>query len=335
MRKMAYRSLMGAYVAMVTSVATGCGTTPSDSSASAGSENASEKLSITAVYGLSSDPFWTTLGCGAKNEAARLGVAYKEYTSANSEASSYAQKFSLARQSKPDGMIVNPSDPNQFTNQYETLMSDGVPVVTINSAAPATQYKVVGTDTEDLDFLSDLAELVPSGSGSMAIVNGVAGLEPVDSRLDPVVSAIKEANPNLRTLAPKYTGYDVAKATSAVSSLLADHTDLKVIVAADGPDGTATAAAVQQAGKSGRVTVIALDATPTEVLALNAGTITALVAQSPVQIGEQQVKAVVNYLRKGRGGAVPASSDKIGVTQKVLTADNIDESADWVYKSGC
>lgn len=332
MRRPMHRLLAGASVVSLALVTSACSHASTDT---ASSKAAGAKLSVAAVYGLTSDPFWTTLGCGAKSEAAKLGVTYKEYTSANGETSSYSQKFSLAQLAKPDGMIVNPSNPNQFTGQYKTLMNSGVPVVTINSAKPATQYKVVGTDTENLDFLPKLSKLVPSGSGSMVVINGIPGLVPVDSRLTPVVGAIKKANPDLKSLKTQYTNYDTTKATSAVSSLLIAHPDLKVIVAADGPDGQATAAAVKQAGKAGKVTVIALDATPTEVVALKAGTITALVAQSPRQIGQQQLKTIVDYLRKGKTGAVPASSDKFGVPQKLLTADNVDDSADWIYKSNC
>ncbi|MEU6192254.1 substrate-binding domain-containing protein [Streptomyces sp. NPDC047061] len=334
MRRPIHRLLAGTSVVSLALVTSACSNASTDTSST---QATSAKLSVAAVYGLTSDPFWTTLGCGAKSEAAKLGVTYKEYTSANGETSSYSQNFSSAQLTKPDGMIVNPANPNQFTSQYKTLMNNGVPVVTINSAEPPTQYKVVGTDTENLDFLSELTKLVPSGSGSMAVINGIPGLVPVDSRLDPVVSAIKKANPGLKSLKTQYTNYDTTKATSAVSSLLIAHPDLKVIVAADGPDGQATAAAVKQAGKAGKVTVIALDAIPTEVAALKEGTITALVAQSPVQIGEQQVKAVVDYLREGKNGAVPASSDKTGVPQKLLTKDTVDDpaNADWVYKSNC
>ncbi|OIJ68311.1 sugar ABC transporter substrate-binding protein [Streptomyces mangrovisoli] len=328
-----HRPLVNTSLVLLALVTSACGSEAADSPSARSADDGT--FTVTAVYGLTSDPFWTTLGCGAKAEADRLGVSYKEYTSANGEASSYAQKFSLAKQSKPDGLIVNPGDPNQFTSQYKTLMKQGVPVVTINSAQPATQYKVVGTDTENLDFLTELSDLVPDGAGSMAVINGIPGLEPVDSRLDPVVSAVKKGNPDLKALTPQYTNYDITKATSAVASLLAAHPDLKVIVAADGPDGTGAAAAVKQAGKAGQVAVIALDATPTEVLALNAGTITALVAQSPLKIGEQQVKTVVDYLRQKRDGTVPASSDKTGIPQKVLTRSNVGDSADWVYRSAC
>lgn len=315
-----------------------CGSVASSSAGGTATSGSAKDITIAGVYGQTYDPFWVTLGCGAKQEAATLGVHYEDFSSASGDNSAFSQNFSSAQLTKPSGIFVNPSNPNQFITQYKTLMSQGVPVVTINSTQPASQYEVVGTETSDASIAKQVAALVTSDSGSMAVVNGVPGLVPVDDRLDPVVNAITSAHPGLKTLPAVYTDFDVTKATSDVSSLLIANPGLKVIVAADGPDGQAAAAAVQAARKSGSVTVIALDATPAEVAALKAGTITALVAQSPLQIGEQQVKALVDYIRAHpKGGAVPVSSTAAGVPQHLLTKSNVDSasSSAWIYKSGC
>jgi ribose transport system substrate-binding protein len=320
---------------------TACGTvgsTAGGSATTAGPAASGKTITIAGVYGLTYDPFWVTLGCGAKQEAAQLGVQYKDFSSTSGDTSAFSQNFSSAQLTKPSGIFVNPSNPNQFITQYKTLMVAGVPVVTINSSAPPSQYKVVGTDTKSLPFLQQVAGLVTASSGSMVVVNGIPGLVPVQVRLQPVVQAITSAHPGLKMLPTIYSGFDINKATSAVSSLLIANPDLKVIVAADGPDGQAAAAAVQQAHKAGAVTVIALDATPAEVVALKAGTITGLVAQSPLQIGEQQVKALVDYIKAHpSGGAVTVSSSSVGVPQHLLTKSNINAPASsaWIYKSSC
>jgi ribose transport system substrate-binding protein len=249
---------------------------------SSGGTSSASSITIAGVYGNSTDPFWATLACGAKQEAAALGVKYQPFASTTLDNSAFSQNFSSAQLIKPNGIFVNPANPNQFVTQYKTLMSSGVPVVTINSSNPAAQYKVVGTGTTgNSALLNQTAALVTADSGSMLVVNGIPGLVPVQVRLDPVVKAITSAHPGLTSLPTIYSGFDVNKATQAVSTDLISHPDLKVIVAADGPDGQAAAAAVQQAGKAGKVTVIALDATPAEVTALKAGTISGLVAQSP------------------------------------------------------
>jgi ribose transport system substrate-binding protein len=301
------------------------------------SGTSASSITIAGVYGGTSDPFWETLGCGAKQEAAALGVQYKVFSSTAMDTNTYSQLFSSAQLVKPNGIFVDPANPNQFITQYKTLMSSGVPIVTINSSDPPSQYQVVGTGTND-PFLQQVAGLVTASSGSMLVVNGIPGLVPVQVRLNPVVNAITSAHPGLKMLPTIYSGFDVNKATSAIATDLIANPNLKVIVAADGPDGQAAAAAVQQAGKAGKVTVIALDATPAEVAALKAGTITGLVAQSPLQIGEQQVKTLVNYIEAHpKGGAVSVSSAAVSVPQHLLTQSNVNDPASsaWIYKSSC
>jgi ribose transport system substrate-binding protein len=334
---------VGAVAASLALALTACGSSSSTGSTqatgSAGSSSAAtQNITIAGVYGGTGDPFWTSIGCGAKKAAADLGVKYKEFTSANLETSSFSQNFSSASLIKPQGMFVNPANPNQFVTQYKQLMSQGVPVVTINGTNPPAQLKVVGTDTKDLAFVQSVVDLVPQDPGKLAVVNGIPGLVPVEVRLKPVLDGITSARSGLTALPTVYSGFDVNKATSAVSSLLIAHPDLKVVVAADGPDGIAAAAAVKAAGKAGKVTVISLDATPPQVDALKAGVIQGLVAQAPAQIGEQQVKTLVDYIKGNPGGgAVTASEDLVGVPQKLLTKDNVDapENSDWVYKASC
>jgi ribose transport system substrate-binding protein len=314
-----------------------CGS-DSDSGSASGSGGSAGDITIAGVYGLTVDPFWTSIGCGAKAKAEELGVTYKDFSTTSGDTAQFSQSFNSAAATNPSGMFVNPSNPDQLAAQYKQQMQKGVPIVTINGTSQPAQLKIVGTDVENLDFLEDLKALVPEGSGKLAVVNGIPGLPPVENRLNPVLDAVKEANPDLEELKPTYTQFDVNKATSAVNSLLIANPDLKVIIAADGPDGMAAAAAVDAAKKSGEVTIFALDAIPPEVEALKSGTITALIAQAPSQIGAKQLETLVTYLEDNPdGGPVEATDDFEGVPQKMLTADNIDdpENADWVYKAEC
>jgi ribose transport system substrate-binding protein len=311
-------------VAACSSVASSSGSSTAAGGATAGSTASgtpTSSITIAGVYGGTTDPFWVTLGCGAQQEAATLGVKYQGFSSTTLDTSAFSQNFSSAQLIKPSGIFVNPSNPNQFITQYKSLMTQGVPVVTINSSTPPNQYKVVGTGTSDSSsMLNQVASLVTASSGSMLVVNGIPGLVPVEVRLNPVVTAIQSAHPGLTSLPTIYSGFDINKATQQVSSDLIANPDLKVIVAADGPDGQAAAAAVEAAHKAGSVTVIAL------------------VAQSPQQIGADQVKELVAYIKAHpSGGAVPVNVGTVGVPQALLTKSNIDSPSNsaYLYKASC
>lgn len=308
------------------------------SSTSATAATKTRKITIAGVYGGTFDPFWISLGCGAKEEATKLGVKYTAYDSSAETTASFSQNFSTALLRHPQGIFADPQNPNQFVTQYKQLMKRGVPVTTINGTTPPTQYEIVGSDVTNLPFLTQLSSLVTKAAGSLAIINGVPGLVPVDDRLDPVVNAIEAANSNLTPLPAEYTFFSATTASQDVSSLLLAHPDLKVIVAADGPDAQGVAAAVQQAGDAGKVQVIGLDATPTEVSYLKSGVITALVAQSPNQIGALQVKQLFQYIKAHpKAQSVQASDTMVGVPQKLLTSSNVGAAANkpWVYQASC
>lgn len=313
------------------------GTTTPSASDVASSDPAGD-ITISGVYGGTSDPFWTTMVCGAQAKADSLGVEFHAHTSTNLEVSSFAQNFQTAQLDNPSGVIVNPSNANQFLSEYQSLMSEGTPVVTIAGTTPAAQVKVVGTDSDSSEFIDAAVDLIPEGSGTMAVLGGIQGLAPVESRYFPFLEAVKDARPDLEPLPTEYTFFDVNKATSYVSSVILAHPDLQLIVAASGPEGQGAAAALQQSGKAGEIALIALDATPPEVDALKAGVISALLAQSPSRIGAAQVETLVDYITGAEAGEpVEASSEEVSIPQRLLTADNVDDpdNADWIYKASC
>jgi ribose transport system substrate-binding protein len=151
------------------------------------------------------------------------------------------------------------------------------------------------------------------------------------------VEAVQKMRPDLEPLPNDYSGFDINKATTNVASLIIAHPDLKLIIAADGPDGVGAAAAIKQADKVGDITLIAFDAVPPEVDALRAGTITALIAQDPVSIGATSVDEIVKYLKDNPDGGAVKPSGSITIPSFLLTAKNIDDPANekYLYKTEC
>ena len=343
-----YRRLTGGLAAAAVAAAVAaCGSSsPSSSSASlAGSSSSSSgggsssHITIAGVLQNTADPFWTSVACGAVAEGKTLGVTVKNYASTGLDTSQLSANFTAAQQSQPSGMFADLLTANQFITQWKQLMTTGHPIVAGNATNPAVQYKVVFTSPTSASspFLSTVLNLIPSESGDMAVLAGVPGLVPVTDRLDPLVSAIKNARSGLSVLPSEYSGFDTNKATQYVTSTLLSHPNLKVIVAADGPDAIGVVSALQAAHKAGQIKVIALDAIPPEVTALKSGVISALIAQQPEKIGAAQVKTLVDYIKTKKSGAVPASNSFTGIPQVLLTKANVNapSSQQYFYKTSC
>jgi ribose transport system substrate-binding protein len=275
--------------------------------------------------------------CAAKQEAKRLGVTVRMFTSTSTDTNLIANNFQSALLTKPQGIFVSPFNNNQFIAQYKSLMKKGVPVVTGNTTTPATQYKWVYSAADTARFAGTVLKSVPAGSGSMVYLGGAPGIPPLEARTLPFVKAVQTARPDLDRLPNDYSGFDINKETQNVSSLLLAHPDLKLIIAADGPDAAGAAAAITQAGKAGKVTLVAFDAIPPEVQALKQGVISYLIAQSPATIGRLAISTLVSYLKAHLTGGPVKNAGKIAVPNQLLTKATVDspKNAAYIYKTGC
>ena len=107
-----------------------------------------------------------------------------------------------------------------------------------------------------------------------------------------------------------------------MNALLARYPNLDGIFASDTAYGQGAATAVQNAGKAGKIKIVAFDAEPDEVTALNRGLIQALIVQKAYSMGEDAVKYAYNYLTKGT--KPPAKTNPSYV---IATKQNINSPA--------
>jgi ribose transport system substrate-binding protein len=296
-----------------------------------------QDISIAGAIMNTQDPFWTTVGCGAKAKGAELGVKVDIFSSTTMDAKEFSANVNAALLAKPNGFFATPGNPAEFATQFGDLMKSGVPVVTGFGTDPAAQYKIVWSSGDTKPYIDELLKLITVDSGQMVVMGGIQGIKPLEDRYEPLVAAVKQAKPGLAEIERIYSFFDVNKGTAALSAAMIANPDLKLIVASNGPDGIAAASAVKAAGKVGQVLIVAFDAVPPEVDSLKEGTITALVAQSPAQIGASSVQVMVDYLKSGASGAVPVSTDMIGIPQRLLTKENVGDpaNADYIYKPEC
>lgn len=296
-----------------------------------------DSIDLVGLLQNTQDPFWTTIGCGASERAAELGVNLQLFTATTMDAAAVQASFNAAMLTRPDGYFGYSPSVNMFATQYQEMMANGVPVVTNAATEPPAHLRLIWSSPDPSGFIDDLLALIPEGEGKMLVLGGLQGLAPLESRYLPVVEAIAAARPGLTEVERIYSTFDINKATSGVAAALIANPDLRVIIASNGPDGVGAAAAVKAAGLAGQVTIIAFDAVPPQVEALREGTITALIAQPAAEIGAASVEALVDYLRGGHSGPVPVSSEVQGLPQHLLTQANIDspEAARLVYRPSC
>jgi len=166
----------------------------------------------------------------------------------------------------------------------------------------------------------------PDG-GTVLVVGHEPGISTNEARIKGFNDALAQ-DPAFTALPTQYAQNDPAEGARIVTSTLQAHPDLIGIFGTNLFAAEGAATGLRQAGATG-VTVVGFDAGPAQVEALQSGTVQALVAQQPADIGRQGLEQVVASLN----GEEPQAEIQTGFT--ILTQDNLDQNQDAVYKSSC
>lgn len=322
--------------AMLASCSTADPGTTNKPAASGNESGAPEDIRLAGVSSTASDPFYATIMCGATKEAKRQGATIDWKASNTLDTASAQANFQAATLLRPNGLVIATYEPGTFSNQIKSLMQKGTPVVSVDGPiTPATDLQYISSETDNAEFAKLVGESVGS-SGTIAILGGQQGAQWARDRWKPLEAVLPDG---VKLLKPQFSDFDRNKAATTTSSLMLAHPDLKAVYAVSGPEGEGAAAAVQQAGKQGKVKVFAYDATPSEVAALKAGTIDALLAQAAETIGVEAVKTLVATIKEHEPGTAvePMAEHDKYLPLRVLTKDNVGdpESAAYLYASTC
>lgn len=116
-----------------------------------------------------------------------------------------------------------------------------------------------------------------------------------------------------------------------MTAALAKNPDIKAVCASNLFSAQGVATAIKQAGKEGQIVIIGFDAGPDQVKALKDGTVQALIAQQPYDIGVQGVQQAVAKLNG------EPTEKKITTGFTILTKKNVDTKAGKAaqYRSKC
>jgi ribose transport system substrate-binding protein len=250
-------------------------------------------------------PFYQELEAGLQEKAAELGYQLVVH----------AGEFDVARQKdqienfivqKVAAIIVSPCDSKSIGTSVQAANAAGVPVFTADIAVLAEGAEVVCHVASDNVAGGRLAAQAIStaigGRGRVAIIDHPE-VESVIQRVRGFEQQIAE-EPEIEIVA-KLSGRgtkDMAFRTA--EDILQAHPDLDAIFGINDDSALGALAAVEKAGKSGRVKIVGFDAVPEARAAIAQGRMHADVIQQPRVIGQRTVQAVADYMA---GRPVPAA----------------------------
>jgi ribose transport system substrate-binding protein len=285
---------------------------------------------VAFIQGVAGDEFYITMQCGIEAAAEELGVTVTTQGPQQFDPALQTPIVDSVVASQPDGLLIAPTDVSAMNRPIRAAADAGITVGLVDTTLedPSMAVTQVASDNEGggAAAFEAIKQANPDG-GTVLVVGHEPGISTNEARIKGFNDALAQ-DPAFTALPTQYAQNDPAEGARIVTSTLQAHPDLIGIFGTNLFAAEGAATGLRQAGATG-VTVVGFDAGPAQVEALQNGTVQALVAQQPADIGRQGLEQVVASLN----GEEPQAEIQTGFT--ILTQDNLDQNQDAVYKSSC
>ena len=266
---------------------------------------AGSKGTIVFIPKSTSATFYLFLVKGAQDKAKELGYTI-DYQGPATEAD-IASQVDLVRNitsKKPAGILLAALDSKALIPPVEEAMKAGVPVVMVDSGIDSTAP--VASITTDNYKGGTMAgdEMVKElgGKGTVADLGIQAGS--VSSQRSKGFDDVIAKTSGMKVLPTQWTDADAAKSLNIATDLITGNPTLAGIFCAAAPIASGAAQAAKAKGIDKKVKIITFDPSPEILPLMQDGTINAIIAKDPYQMGYQGV-AAIDAFRNGQKIANP------------------------------
>jgi len=232
---------------------------------------------------------------------------------------------------KPAGIMIFPADDQSLNEPMKRAMKAGIPVVIVNHDVndPTARYGFIGPDNRGVGRTGGkMAVKMLNGKGKVAFMTTTS---PAHGIRVAGYKDIFEKHPDIKIVAEIDEKSDPAYGLTVGTQLIQAHPDLDMIIGIDATAGAATARALKETGKAGKIRVGAMDRDDDMLPYIKDGTIEYTLAQNSVM--EEWV--ALHYLYWLKHNSIPAFPDwmKAGAPQcpwttdtgvTVVTKENVD-----------
>jgi ribose transport system permease protein len=265
-------------------------------------------LTIAFVPKALNSPFWVQMQQEAEREAAALGARIVSLAAdRETDVERQHQIIENLIQQRVDAILLSPAGSREMVPAIRKANEAGIPVLVLDTRIDAATAASTGAST--VTFIGSdnfeggavagryLAKAL-RGTGTVAIIEGIAGHETADRRRLGFLRGV-EADRGIRVVASQTADWERARAYAVAENLLQAHPDLDAIFACNDEMALGALEAVDAAGRLARVRVVGFDAIPDALANIAKGRLLGSVAQFPGEMGRLGVRHAVALLRDG------------------------------------
>lgn len=253
-------------------------------------ENVGHRYHIVLIEQERYHPYWEMIEKGAEIAAERYGMDIEFTGPVRNNMDEQIHLLEKAIAARVDGIIVQGLNGERFTPVIDKAVQRGIPVVTIDTDAPAShRLAYVGTDNEAAgESMGRFVAETTGGSGKIGVIIGSELAENQLQRLQGLKNIVKQYT-DLEIVDVRSSNISHMEAIQQAAGMLKAYPDISIMVGTSATD----ALGVLQAAKSLKrdsLTIVGFDNQEETLDAILRGEIKATIAQQPFLMGDTAVK---------------------------------------------
>ena len=288
---------------------------------------------ITYIQGVTGNPFYMSVSCGATEAAKRLGVAFDSQGPQQYTPALQLRVLNAVIAGQPDGIMMTADDPVALTATMIEAKERGIKIISIDGDVKDMSVALANIQSDNFEGGRQagkvLVELLGGKGKVMALMNSPAA-NVAQQRLFGFQEEIGK-HPGIAYIGVQYSNNQTAKAASIVTSTIAANPDLAGIftITTNNTEGAATG--VREAQREGKIKLVGFDTSDPIVEAIRTGVVSADIVQYPYRVGQLGLEMMVDALN---GKPIQR---QVNTPFVVATPANIDtpEVQKFIYRTNC
>ncbi|MFN0086096.1 MAG: sugar-binding protein [Blastocatellia bacterium] len=220
------------------------------------------------------------------------------------------------------GMAISPVDPKNQTQMINRAASQALVLTQDSDAVDSNRACYIGTDNEAAGRQAGelVKQALPRG-GTIMVFVGMLDAQNAQERYRGLQKALEGSS--VRIIDVRTDNTDRVRAKSNAADTLVKYPDIAGMVGLWSYNGPSILSAIRDAGKIGKVRIIAFDEEDDTLAGVKEGAIDATVVQQPFEFGYQSIHLMAKVLGGDKSG-IPAGK-QIFVPTLAINKGNVEE----------
>ncbi|NCU16999.1 ribose ABC transporter substrate-binding protein RbsB [Pallidibacillus pasinlerensis] len=250
------------------------------------------KIKVGLSVSTLSNPFFVSLRDVIVEEAEAKGMEIIVVNSQDDPATEISNIEDLIQQGV-DVLIINPTDSSAVSSAVQSANSANIPVITIDRSAEQGEVETLIT-SDNVAGGEMAAEFIYDQLGEGAKVAELEGVSGASATRERGEGFHRIADEKLDVVASQPADFDRIKGLTVMENTLQGNSDIEAVFAHNDEMALGTVEAIQAAGKD--IIVVGFDGIEDALDAVEAGDLTATIAQRPDLMGKEAIKAAEKIL---------------------------------------